>query len=44
MNHVAKELNKTPDKIREINFYKKGQVKSINMVEIRYFSFLKTGS
>ena len=27
MNHVAKALNKSPDEIREINFYKKGQVK-----------------
>ena len=26
MNHVAKALNKSPDEIREINFYKKGQV------------------
>ena len=26
MNHVAKVLNKTPDDIREINFYKQGQV------------------
>ena len=27
MNHVAKAMNKSPDEIREINFYKKGQVK-----------------
>ena len=26
MNHVAKALNKSQDEIREINFYKKGQV------------------
>ena len=27
MNNVAKALNKSPDEIREINFYQKGQVK-----------------
>jgi CO/xanthine dehydrogenase Mo-binding subunit len=26
MNHVAKVLNKTPDEVRQINFYKQGQV------------------
>lgn len=26
MNHVAKSLDKTPEEIKEINFYKKGQV------------------
>jgi xanthine dehydrogenase molybdopterin-binding subunit B len=26
MNHVAKAMNKSPDEIRKMNFYKKGQV------------------
>ena len=34
MNHVAKVLNKTPDEIREINFYKKDQVMSSKMIKM----------
>ena len=34
MNHVAKVLNKTPDEIREINFYKKDQVMSPEMIKM----------
>lgn len=41
MNHVAKVLGKSPDVIREINFYKQGQVKIIIFLNFKMYIVFK---